>query len=230
MLSGCSTVASSSPSSSSSSPSSSSSSPSPSSSSSHKYTLVPAPPIHPKYEDQSAVDKLVEEREGEEEGEEEEERFMWKCEFCSFENILRGVDCLEELPQVSFFLSFSSLLFFYCCSFVLFFFCLDAWPKFQCCLRHPCPSFMANISFSHLSLSLSPFFFSPPFQTNTVDYLVQPAPVVDSPSSSSGGVVSSSIVFAVDVSGSMCVSTGFFFFFFFFFFCFDLLSSCQREI
>ena len=49
------------------------------------------------------MDKLVDDHEEEEE-EEEEEMFVWKCEFCAFENILRGVDCLEELPQV--FISF----------------------------------------------------------------------------------------------------------------------------
>jgi hypothetical protein len=42
-------------------------------------------------------------------------------------------------------------------------------------------------------------------QTPTVDYLVQPAPVVESSSSSFS--TESCIVFAVDVSGSMCVST-----------------------
>ena len=41
--------------------------------------------------------------------------------------------------------------------FVLFFFCLDAWPKFQCCPRDPCPSFVANIFFGS-SLPLPPPF------------------------------------------------------------------------
>ena len=72
-----------------------------------EYLLVPAPPIHKKFEYQSAVSNLVKakdaeaEEEEEEEDDDDEEFFVWPCEFCGRVNNLSkmGLACEEELPK-----------------------------------------------------------------------------------------------------------------------------------
>ena len=96
------------PSTSSSSSSSSSSSANPEEVQPVEFNLVPAPPIHEKFENQSALlrGRQPKREDGEHDNDEdddddeedEEDKFIWSCEFCGFQNALE-LDSIEELPK-----------------------------------------------------------------------------------------------------------------------------------